>query len=56
MKEVWQNKDEKLRPCQDYLSKLANEFEEIKFILMSRDENQFADALATLASMTQINY
>jgi ribonuclease HI len=31
MKGKWQNKDEKLRPYQEYLSKLVREFEEIKF-------------------------
>ena len=34
---------------------LANEFEDIKFTHMSRDKNQFANVLATLASLTQIN-
>jgi hypothetical protein len=40
---------------QNYLLRLANEFEEIKFTHISRDKNQFADALATLASMTQVD-
>jgi ribonuclease HI len=31
IKGKWQNKDEKLRPYQEYLSKLVREFEEIKF-------------------------
>jgi hypothetical protein len=51
----WQTKDEKLKFYKDYLSKLANEFEEIKFTHISKDKNQFVDALTTLASMTQIN-
>jgi uncharacterized membrane protein YfbV (UPF0208 family) len=34
--------------------KLASKFEEIKFTHMSRDKNQFVDALAILALMTQI--
>jgi hypothetical protein len=38
------------------LSKLAKEFNEIKFTYMGRDKNQFADVLATLASITKINY
>jgi ribonuclease HI len=33
-----QAKDEKLRLYQDYLLKLANEFEEIKFTHISRDK------------------
>lgn len=55
MKGEWQAKDEKLRLYQDYLLKLANEFEEIKFTHISRDKNNFADVLATLALMTHIN-
>jgi len=34
-----QTKDEKLESYQDYLSRLANEFEEIKFTHISRDKN-----------------
>ena len=55
VKGEWQIKDETLKSYQDYLLKLANEFEEIKFTHISRDKNQFTDVLATLASMTQIN-
>ena len=54
VKGEWQTKDEKLKPYQNYFVKLASEFEEIKFTHMSRDKNQFSDALATLASMVQI--
>jgi len=50
----WQTKDKKLKPYQKYLLKLANEFEEIKFIHINRDKNQFVDALTTLALMTQV--
>jgi len=52
VKGEWQTEDEKLKFYKDYLSKLANEFEEIKFTHISRDKNQFVDALATLALMT----
>jgi len=55
VKGEWQTKDEKLKLYQNYLLRLANEFEEIKFTHISRDKNQFADALATLASMTQVD-
>jgi ribonuclease HI len=51
----WQTKDEKLKPYQEYLSKLAENFEEIEFNHLGRDKNQFADALATLASMATID-
>eukprot|EP00258_Populus_trichocarpa_P025576 XP_024441595.1 uncharacterized protein LOC112324178 [Populus trichocarpa] len=47
--------DEKLKLYQNYLLRLANEFEEIKFTHISKNKNQFASALATLASMTQVD-
>ena len=40
-----ETKDEKLRPYQEYLSKLGGEFEEIEFTHLGREGNQFADAL-----------
>jgi len=51
-----QTKDEKLRPYQEYLSKLAREFKEIKFTHLGREGNLFADALVTLASMARIDF
>jgi hypothetical protein len=39
VKGEWQTKDEKLRPCQKYLSKLAKEFDKIKFSYIERDKN-----------------
>jgi len=50
----WQTKDPKLIPYQKYLLELIKKFEEISFTHLSRDKNQFADALATLAVMAQI--
>ncbi|XP_058100077.1 uncharacterized protein LOC131244572 [Magnolia sinica] len=47
-------KDEKLIPYHVYLKNLAEEFKEITFSYMPRIKNQFADALATLASMLEI--
>jgi hypothetical protein len=55
MKGKLQTKDKKLRPYQEYLSKLAREFEEIKFTHLGREGNHFADALVTLASMARID-
>jgi len=52
----WKTKDEKLRPYQEYLSKLAREFEEIKFTHLGREGNHFVDALVTLASMAKIDF
>ena len=56
VKGKWQTKDEKLRPYQEYLSKLAREFEEIKSTHLGREGNHFADALVTLASTTRIEF
>ena len=56
MKGKWQTKDKKLRPYQEYLSKLAREFEEIKFTHLGREGNHFADAVVTLASMARIDF
>lgn len=44
----------KLKPYQEHLIKLAAQFKETGFAHLSRNKNQFADALGTLASMTQI--
>jgi len=49
-------KKEKLRSYEEYLSKLAKEFNEIKFTYMGREKNQFLNALVTLASMIKIDY
>ncbi|KAJ9167191.1 hypothetical protein P3X46_021859 [Hevea brasiliensis] len=54
VKGEWQTKDSKLIPYQKYLLELIKKFEEISFTHLSRDKNQFADALATLAVMAQI--
>ena len=50
-----QTKDEKLRPYQEYLSKLAREFEEIKFTHLEREESH-SDVLVTLTSMARIDF
>ncbi|KAJ9168892.1 hypothetical protein P3X46_020371 [Hevea brasiliensis] len=54
VKGEWQTKDSKLISCKKYLLELIKEFEEISFTHLSQDKNQFADALATLAVMTQM--
>ncbi|PKI54483.1 hypothetical protein CRG98_025125 [Punica granatum] len=47
----WKTKDTKLVPYHEYLEELAKNFEKISFTNTPRAKNQFADALATLASM-----
>jgi hypothetical protein len=51
----WQTKNEKLRPYQENLTKLIEDFDKIKFTYLNRDKNQFPDALTTLALMAKIN-
>ncbi|PKI58384.1 hypothetical protein CRG98_021202 [Punica granatum] len=48
-------KDAKLVPYHEYLEELAKSFEKISFTYTPRAKNQFADALATLASMASIS-
>lgn len=58
VKREWKTKEEKLMSYQEYLSKVAREFEEIEFIHIThlgREGNQFVDALTTLVSMARIN-
>ena len=43
-----------LKPYHAYLDLLVDRFEELRYIHLPRVENQFADALATLASMIEI--
>ncbi|XP_058003686.1 uncharacterized protein LOC131180092 [Hevea brasiliensis] len=54
MKGEWHTKDPKLISYQKYLDELIKKFEKISFTHFGHDKNQFADALATLAVMTQI--
>ncbi|PKI71851.1 hypothetical protein CRG98_007756 [Punica granatum] len=50
----WKTKDPKLVPYHEYLEDLTENFEDISFTYTPRMKNQFADALATLASMVSI--
>ncbi|XP_058068268.1 uncharacterized protein LOC131217370 [Magnolia sinica] len=50
----WKTKDEKLIPYHIYLENLIDKFCKVTFTYMPRAKNQFADALATLASMLDI--
>ncbi|PKI33233.1 uncharacterized protein LOC116205221 [Punica granatum] len=47
-------KDPKLVPYHEYLEELTENFENISFTYTLRMKNQFADALAMLASMVSI--
>ncbi|KAL6337553.1 hypothetical protein AAG906_037146 [Vitis piasezkii] len=51
---VVEDRDVKLKPYHAYLELLIEKFEELKYIHLPRAHNQFADALATLASTVNI--
>ena len=51
LKGEWETRDHKLVPYQAYIRKLIEFFDDISFHHIPREENQMADALATLASM-----
>ncbi|RVW86747.1 Retrovirus-related Pol polyprotein from transposon opus [Vitis vinifera] len=50
----WKTRDAKLRPYHAYLELLVARFEDLRYTHLPRAQNQFADALATLASMIDI--
>ena len=47
----YKTRDSKLVPYHQHLTEMTEAFEAISFTYIPRSENQFADALATLASM-----
>ncbi|XP_030968292.1 uncharacterized protein LOC115988818 [Quercus lobata] len=51
---LWKVKEEHLKPYQQYLEDLTKTFDKIEYIIIPRAQNQFADALAILASMLEI--
>jgi len=55
VKGEWETRDQKLIPYQAYIKGLMEYFDTITFHHISRDDNQLADALATLSSMFEVN-
>ena len=51
----WKTRDVKLRPYHAYLELLVGIFDDLSYTHLPRAQNQFADALATLASMIDIH-
>ena len=51
---VWRTRNKKLKPYHAYLDLLVGKFVELRYIHLPRVENQFVDALATLASVIEI--
>ena len=52
----WDTKHSKLFPYQDHVLELATEFTDITFSHIPREENQMADALATLSTMFKVTW
>ncbi|XP_050895426.1 uncharacterized protein LOC127102052 [Lathyrus oleraceus] len=52
----WDTRDHKLVPYKEHVLKLVPYFDEITFHHIPREENQLADALATLASMFKVKW
>ncbi|RVW53505.1 Retrovirus-related Pol polyprotein from transposon 297 [Vitis vinifera] len=50
----WKTRDVKLKPYHAYLELLVRRFDDLRYTHLPRAQNQFADALATLASMIDI--
>ncbi|WKA10892.1 hypothetical protein VitviT2T_028440 [Vitis vinifera] len=50
----WKTRDVKLRPYHAYLELLVGRFDDLRYTHLPRAQNQFVDALATLASMIDI--
>ncbi|RVW34702.1 hypothetical protein CK203_107115 [Vitis vinifera] len=50
----WKTRDVKLRPYHAYLELLVGRFDDLRYTHLPRAQNQFADALATLASMIDV--
>ena len=55
LNDEWETKDSKLIPYQEFIKKMIEQFEDITFKHLSREENYLADALATLATMFKVN-
>ncbi|XP_022736187.1 uncharacterized protein LOC111289419 [Durio zibethinus] len=51
----WETRDSKLIRYHKYISELVKQFKEVQFEHLPREENQIADALATLAAMIKID-
>ena len=50
----WKARDVKLRPCHAYLELLVGRFDDLRYTHLPKAQNQFVDALTTLASMIDI--
>jgi len=51
---IWKTKEEHLKPYQGYLKELTRKLDKVTYTPLPRSYNQFADALATLASIINV--
>ena len=51
---IWRTQDANMKPYHAYLDLLVDRFDEFRYIHLPRLENQFANVLATLASIIKI--
>ena len=51
---IWRTRDEKLKPYHSYLDLSVSRYDELRYIHLPREKNQFANVLATLASVIEI--
>ena len=51
VKGEWETRDAKLIPYQTHIKELVKQFDEVTFDHIPHEDNQLADALATLSSM-----
>ena len=51
---LWKVKEEHLKPYQQYLEGLTKTFDKSEYTIIPRAQNQFVDALATLAFIVEI--
>src|SRR4051812_8053082 len=56
IKGEWETRHPGLIPYKDYARRLLTFFNKVEFHHIPRDENQMADALATLSSMYKVNF
>ena len=52
--DIWRTRDEKMKPYHAYLDLLVDRFDKLRYIHLPRAENQFDDALATLAFVIKL--
>ena len=56
VRDDWETRHPNLIPYKDYVLELLPAFDEVTFSHIPREENQLADALATLAAMFRVSF